>query len=238
MATTSVLFQFHWAYGNSTKPVLEARHQISTSAVLQKPEGQLPQDPDAFYLFQLTAGPMIFSHTMELVQAAARSNITCVLCAQPSTTITCALAPGWDNASNLFVKIDVFTLCPKEECKHGFTKRVQATIDTGEDLDIQRASIAKHCPICFANEGLKFCQRCKVTAYCGKEHQKEDWKEHKKSCEKWAKAKEAFWLLRNSGYCSRVFRHEKCGRVVDIAGLEGGNVHQWLMVFMGSGRRV
>lgn len=38
------------------------------------------------------------------------------------------------------------------------------------------------CAVCDKREGAKVCQRCKVSAYCGKEHQKADWKAHKKIC--------------------------------------------------------
>lgn len=35
---------------------------------------------------------------------------------------------------------------------------------------------AGKCQICERVEGTKSCNRCKVTTYCGKQHQKEDWK--------------------------------------------------------------
>lgn len=34
-----------------------------------------------------------------------------------------------------------------------------------------------------ADRKFQYCSRCKVTAYCGKECQKEHWKTHKKQCE-------------------------------------------------------
>jgi hypothetical protein len=38
------------------------------------------------------------------------------------------------------------------------------------------------CRICGKTEGIMKCARCKLAAYCGKEHQKADWKVHKTSC--------------------------------------------------------
>jgi len=38
------------------------------------------------------------------------------------------------------------------------------------------------CPGCHQTEGLKVCARCKRVGYCGPEHQKAHWGEHKRLC--------------------------------------------------------
>jgi hypothetical protein len=38
------------------------------------------------------------------------------------------------------------------------------------------------CNICGKTEGIMRCSRCKTAGYCGKKHQKADWKAHKKIC--------------------------------------------------------
>jgi len=45
-----------------------------------------------------------------------------------------------------------------------------------------KAQTIPSCRICEKIEGSKFCQKCMTIAYCGKQHQKEDWKRHKKIC--------------------------------------------------------
>ena len=40
----------------------------------------------------------------------------------------------------------------------------------------------KRCKVCYSKENLQKCSRCKLVSYCGKEHQKADWKEHKLIC--------------------------------------------------------
>jgi hypothetical protein len=40
----------------------------------------------------------------------------------------------------------------------------------------------KLCKVCGTTVGAKCCSRCQAVAYCGKEHQKADWKAHKKAC--------------------------------------------------------
>lgn len=38
------------------------------------------------------------------------------------------------------------------------------------------------CAICGISENLLRCARCKITFYCSKDHQKQDWKKHKITC--------------------------------------------------------
>ncbi|XP_060068397.1 egl nine homolog 1-like [Ylistrum balloti] len=40
------------------------------------------------------------------------------------------------------------------------------------------------CQLCGSHNDLQLCSRCKTTWYCSKEHQKYDWKYHKKTCKK------------------------------------------------------
>ncbi|XP_033735601.1 egl nine homolog 1-like isoform X2 [Pecten maximus] len=40
------------------------------------------------------------------------------------------------------------------------------------------------CQLCGSRDDLQLCSRCKTTWYCSKEHQKYDWKYHKKICKK------------------------------------------------------
>lgn len=47
--------------------------------------------------------------------------------------------------------------------------------------------IEKKCVVCGKTKGLKKCSRCKIAFYCGVEHQKQDWPNHKKVCSKLAK---------------------------------------------------
>lgn len=38
------------------------------------------------------------------------------------------------------------------------------------------------CAVCGEKENTKRCTRCNTVAYCGKEHQRADWKRHKEQC--------------------------------------------------------
>ncbi|GJQ78350.1 Hph [Trypoxylus dichotomus] len=39
------------------------------------------------------------------------------------------------------------------------------------------------CEVCRSGENLLRCSRCKVTHYCSRDHQKQDWKKHKTVCQ-------------------------------------------------------
>ncbi len=44
--------------------------------------------------------------------------------------------------------------------------------------------VDKKCAVCGAKQNLKVCSQCKIVYYCSREHQLQDWKEHKKVCRK------------------------------------------------------
>lgn len=47
-------------------------------------------------------------------------------------------------------------------------------------LDPQRER--QYCELCGKMENLLKCGRCRISFYCSKEHQKQHWKEHKRTC--------------------------------------------------------
>ena len=42
--------------------------------------------------------------------------------------------------------------------------------------------VEKKCNVCGCRENISYCKGCMVVSYCGKEHQKFDWKNHKPFC--------------------------------------------------------
>ncbi|XP_018595801.2 egl nine homolog 3-like isoform X1 [Scleropages formosus] len=49
-------------------------------------------------------------------------------------------------------------------------------------LDLDRDSERQYCELCGKMENLLKCGRCRSSFYCSKEHQKQDWKKHKRTC--------------------------------------------------------
>lgn len=79
------------------------------------------------------------------------------------------------------IRVYVIPLCKKSGCKRQAIAINDDIMD--RTLEEQKAQVApgKRCP-CGVSVGTKACAKCKVASYCGKEHQKRDYKEHKKIC--------------------------------------------------------
>ena len=67
----------------------------------------------------------------------------------------------------------------------GLGSQIPMDAGMGEDM-VEMTDL--RCVVC--GERGKRCQGCQLVAYCGKEHQKEDWKRHKRECKGKGKAKE------------------------------------------------
>ncbi|KAL2070004.1 hypothetical protein VTL71DRAFT_14684 [Oculimacula yallundae] len=83
------------------------------------------------------------------------------------------------------VAVMVCPVCAKPDCELSARQQVQKMmgemgVDRGEGEGAIREIM--RCAVCKKTEGTFKCSRCKVTFYCGREHQKVDWKVHKKVC--------------------------------------------------------
>ncbi|XP_046751070.1 prolyl hydroxylase EGLN3 [Diprion similis] len=59
------------------------------------------------------------------------------------------------------------------------------TVEAGASSSLTSSSpptTAQVCAVCKRSDRILRCARCKVTVYCSKEHQRDDWKRHKPSC--------------------------------------------------------
>jgi hypothetical protein len=85
-----------------------------------------------------------------------------------------------------FVPIFVHSVYEKERCEVQTRQKIQTIMsEVGQDSPIKRSWEPEEilcCKICGRREGVKRCGRCKVVVYCGRDHQKKDWKLHKGIC--------------------------------------------------------
>lgn len=184
-AQTSILFEFHC--GNDRIKLVTGHHNIPTSfigSILQKKRLQtlindiVDSYEDPGFLLQ-------------------HSNQSCHICGKPSVGTNVEPTDSYSNLqdpSNPRIEYIAIGYCGnpkcmldiKEEIYHENLKEEAREWEAAHPEEDERKP--GKCGVCEKVEGTKFCNKCKVTAYCGKEHQKGDWKVHKKVCAKLAQA--------------------------------------------------
>jgi hypothetical protein len=84
------------------------------------------------------------------------------------------------------VPVFVHSVCEKDRCEVQTRQKIQTIMaEVGQDSPIKSLWEPEEilcCKICGRIEGVRRCGRCKVVAYCGRDHQKMDWKLHKEIC--------------------------------------------------------
>lgn len=119
----------------------------------------------------------------------AASNTQCENCGSPRTKILQTPCSWLHNVDGPFVSVWVHSICDKTECNIQTRQDIEDIMaELREESCRQRPMGPKTaleilpCQICGKTEATKRCARCKLVAYCGKEHQKVDWKVHRKIC--------------------------------------------------------
>ncbi|KAH7021704.1 hypothetical protein B0J12DRAFT_393208 [Macrophomina phaseolina] len=182
MATCLARFEFHCA---KAPEKLKFIHNIPRSLVIA--DAQAAQDdPGYVNSFVSVLQPITEEH-----EAACRaaSNPLCGNCGSHTAKILYTPMSWLHTVEDPFVSIWVDPVCGKGECEIRTRQQIQGMMSTivqenqSERVSAPRAPMEiMPCKICGKTEATKRCARCQVVAYCGKEHQKADWKVHKQIC--------------------------------------------------------
>jgi hypothetical protein len=180
MATCPVRFTFYCG-----EKELNYIHNVPRNLVAVGAQAA-PKDAGYASLFVNTLKSIIKEHEAACL---ANSNVFCENCG--SLRVTALQTPmSWlQIVEDPFVAIWVNPVCGKGECEIQVRQQVQEmmveVVAEGQGRRASGPSTSVEimaCRICGKTEGTMRCGRCKVTAYCGRDHQKADWKGHKKSC--------------------------------------------------------
>lgn len=181
MATRSVRFDFK-CDGGSKK--LQYTHKVP-AALVRADAGALQTDPTYMQLFVQTIQPLVQQHEAACRGASSRQ---CENCGQP--TVKTLMTPGsWlHNVADPFLNVWVTAACYKGPCEIQLRQSIQTTMQmvaasgesggSGPEATVELLP----CLVCGKTDETKRCARCKVVAYCGREHQKADWASHKQNC--------------------------------------------------------
>jgi hypothetical protein len=119
----------------------------------------------------------------------ATSNPRCGNCGSPTAQILQSPMSWLHKVDDPFVNVLVDPVCGKGECEIQTRQQIQGMMSAVVREDQSRVASEPRtsleimpCKLCGKTEATKKCTQCKVVAYCGKVHQKADWKEHKKIC--------------------------------------------------------
>jgi hypothetical protein len=118
-----------------------------------------------------------------------KSSPLCEICGQHTTQMLYTPISWLHNVNDPFVFVSVSPVCSRTKCEIHIRQEMRDMMDVlkldimSKSFSIPRAPVElMPCKICGKMEDTKRCGRCGHVAYCGKEHQKKDWKLHKQTC--------------------------------------------------------
>jgi len=182
MATRPIPFEFYCE--NSSKK-LTYTHDIPSSLIAV---GAKFAQSDTGYVDRAQKVILAAMKEREPVCRAA-SNPRCGICGSPTTKILQTPVSWLHVEDGPSVCVWVHGVCGKGKCEIQTRQQVQGVMaqvardNRPESASAPRALVEfMACIVCRKTTGTKKCAQCKAVAYCGKEHQKQDWKMHKKEC--------------------------------------------------------
>jgi hypothetical protein len=167
MSTRTVLLRFV-PHPRGEKPSWSREHAVPADLIIAPPQVQ----------YQYVNSVILGYHT----EAISRTGRKCFICDQPSTMVATSPALLLDHASP-WVNVLMHPVC-STTC-HGVVA-VQVQLEMAELEEAKANGSLYRCDVCGKQEDTVKCGRCRMAFYCGKAHQRQDWKNgHKPICKEW-----------------------------------------------------
>lgn len=178
MATRSVRFEF---ICENTSNKLVFHHNIPSHLITVESQS-LQRSPAYVNSFLTAITPIMKVHEKDCRRA---SDPHCGNCGSPTVGILQTPMSFLQRLDEAFVSVFVHPICEKETCETQTRQEIQNIMaEVGQESRNSSRGLKEIlcCKICGRKEGMKRCGRCKAVAYCGRDHQKADWKLHRKTC--------------------------------------------------------
>jgi hypothetical protein len=151
------------------------------------PRGLVPVDSrvitgDCEYavLLKRVVLPILNEHE---VACRAASSSLCGACGSATTQILQTPIFIIQNIDGPFLSVWVHSLCDKADCEAQIKEDMDSIMGKlREQLSDEMCSETKAYKVGGKSVAIRRCARCKTVAYCGNEHQRKDWKIHKRFC--------------------------------------------------------
>lgn len=129
-------------------------------------------------------------HEAHWKECMLKAGSQCENCGRPMFTILQTPMSWLHIVHDPFVHVWVTPVCGSGQCEVELTQHIQQAILQAPDPSATNGTATNEpntteilpCKACQTTTGTKRRARCKVVAYCGREHQKQDWTAHKKAC--------------------------------------------------------
>jgi hypothetical protein len=120
-------------------------------------------------------------------ECRAASSRQCGQCTSPTAKVLLTPMSWLHHVTDPFVNVWANAVCANGACEMKSRQQIQDMMALIMNSDPAGTQVGGDpatlpCGVCAKREKTFRCARCKVVAYCGKDHQKADWNVHKKVC--------------------------------------------------------